>query len=332
MNTCKITSGRKSTASLAAALALALPAVAAAQAPPPPAMPAPQAQEPSRAQAVEPPRPPAPEPTRPQRASRERLLEMLRPVTPSWTESVLTPPESRAWAPALTPERMAEVLQDSELMDAIRKAPSGSQRLRTKEGVLRFNADRGELRYVNSGRAADLREPAGALPSVNDAGQLSLRTLAALGLPREQLLEPRVVTQMAGGGRAGSQDMEVRSELYRLVTVQRRFGELPVLVSDARIAVNQRGQIHRVRITWPQLSLEPKMRLVEAPNVLDRAAQVLLEHDVSANAEVRGKLGYVPRDDRDPTVVVPAVLYTVLDSPTPFMFSVPVAEPAENDD
>ena len=81
------------------------------------------------------------------------------------------------------------------------------------------------------------------LPSTDDARQLSLRTLAELGLPREQLLEPRVVTQMAGGGRAGSQDMEVKAELYRLVTVQRRLGELPVLVSDARIAVNPRSQI-----------------------------------------------------------------------------------------
>src|SRR4051812_34062592 len=109
MNTCRVKSGRKPAVSLAAALALAFPAVAAAQAPAPPAMPAPQAQEPLRAPAVEPPRP--------QRASRERLLEMLRPVTPSWTESVLTPPEARAWAPALTPQRMAEVLQDSELAD-----------------------------------------------------------------------------------------------------------------------------------------------------------------------------------------------------------------------
>jgi hypothetical protein len=304
---------------LIAALTLALSAFSVAQ-----------AQEPLRPPITAPTQPEAPETSRPQPASRERLLELLRAATPSWNERVLQIPDSRNWASELSAERVAEALEDRDLATMIRRAPR-VHLYRTRGSVLRFDPEHGELRYVNHGRAVDFRSQIGRLPSEEEARQLALRVLTALGLPREQFRDVRAATQVAGGGSSESQQMEVRSEIYRLVTIDRQLGELPVFVSSARVAVNPFGQIHRLRISWPPLSLEARMRIAETTSVLDRAVQVLLDQDVSANAEVRGRLGYVPREDRD-TTIVPAVLYTVLDPPTPVIFSVPIAEPAEGDD
>jgi hypothetical protein len=333
MITRRIRLARQSVSPLIAALALALAACLAAQAQTTREAPGPQTQEsPRQPPIATPARPEASDVARPQAASRERLLELLRAATPSWNESVLQIPDFRNWASQLSAERVAETLEDRELAAVIRRAPTGVHLYRTTGSVLRFNPERGELRYVNHGRAVDFRSEIGKLPSEEEAQQLALRALTALGLPRDQFRDLKVATQMAGGGPAGSRQMEVRSAIYRLVTVNRRLGELPVLVSGARVAVNPYGQIHRLRMNWPPLSLGKRKRVVETATVLDRAVQVLLDQDVSASAEVRGRLSYVPRDDRDTTAIVPAVHYTVLDPPTPFMFSVPVAEAAEGDD
>jgi hypothetical protein len=332
MTTCRMRIAGQPVSLVIAALALALAASSAALAQTTRDAPGPQTQEPPRRPVLDQARPEVSEAPRPQPASRERLLELLKAATPSWNESVLQIPDTRHWASQLSAERVAEALEDRELAAAIRRAPTGVHLYRTGGSVLRFNPERGQLRYVNHARAVDFRSEIGKLPSEGEAQQIALRALTALGLPRDQFPALRVATQMAGGGPAGSQQMEVRSGIYRLVTVDRRLGELPVFVSGARVAVNPYGQIHRLRISWPPLSLGPKMRLVETTNVLDRAVQVLLDQDVSASAEVRARLGYVPTDDRDTTGVVPAVHYTVLDPPTPFMFSVPVAEPAPGDD
>jgi hypothetical protein len=305
------------------AAVLAIPAASVAQPTAPPGA--------TRPQGPDRPRPPGAA-VRAEPASRERLVELLRRAMPSWDQRVLTPPESQAWAPQVTPQRIAETLEDRELADSLGRAPDNSRVFRSASAVLRFSPERGELRYVNASRAVDFLSDIGRLPAAEEAQQLALRALASLGLPRAQFLEPKVATQMAGGGRAGSQTMEVREEVYRLVTVQRRLGDLTVLDSEARVAVNPRGQIHRLRINWPQFTLAPKVRLAEPSAVLDRATQVLLNHGTSARAQIRGTLAYVPKDPRDPMVVVPAVVFAVADPPTPFMIAVPVVDPAENDD
>ncbi len=319
MTSCKTDDGRRRAsalaASLLAALALGIPAVAGAQPPP----------------RQERPRPDNPEQAREPRASRELILELVRRATPAWDQRVLDLPQTRPWAEQLKPQRIAEILEDRGLAELVERAPDGARVFRTEESVLRFHPERGELRYVNNARAVDANGDVGQLPAGEEAQQRTLRILETLGLTRDQFHAPAVTTQMAGGGPAGARDMEVRQEVYRLVTVQRRLGDVPMFASGVRAAVNPRGQMQRLRVAWSQVTLPGKVRLVDAQLVLDQAVRTILEGDVSARAEVRGALAYVPVDERDPSVVVPAVIYTVLSPPTPFMVSVPVVEPVEGE-
>ena len=216
--------------------------------------------------------------------------------------------------------------------DAFDGAPNGAQVFRTKGSVLRFRPEQGELRYESRARAVDLLNDVGELPSPEETEQVALRVLTRFGLPRDEFVNTEVVTQIAAGGSIESREVEVRREMYRLVAVSRRLGELPVFVSDVRAAVTPEGQIQRLRINWPPLSLESEMRVVAAEYVVERAVEVLVDRDTSAEAEMRARLGYLPQDEKDPTVVLPVVLFTVLDPPTPFVFAVPVVEPSEGDD
>lgn len=265
-------------------------------------------------------------------ADRDRLTKLVKQALPSWNDAVLQIPETRNWAVDLSPLRVAVLLDDRELAAAIKEAPNGAEVFRTKGSTLRFRPEQGELRYVSRARGVDPLNDVGELPSPNASEQVTLRALARFGLPREEFVDPEIATQAAAGGSIKSREVEVRSEVYRLVAVSRSLGELPVFVSDARAAVTPQGQIQRLRINWPPLSLEREMRVVEAENVVERAVEVLVDHDTSVEAQIRARLGYLPKDEKDATVVLPVVLFTVLDPPTPFVFAVPVVEPGEADD
>jgi len=266
------------------------------------------------------------------RASRELLVELIGKATPSWDQRVLTISDSQAWAPQTTPQRISDLLGDRDLVDPIGRAPDGARLFQSGNAVLRFDSKVGALRYVNRVRAVDASREVAPLIGIEEAQERALRTLSALGLPPDQLIEPRVATQMAGGGRTGSQSMEVKAELYRLVTVQRRLGDLQVLGSEARAVINPKGEIHRLSVSWPQVGLPPRSRLVNPSAVVEQAVEALLNQNTSSRAQVRGRLAYVAKDPRNPSMVVPAVVYAVIDPPTPFIVTIPVAEAEENDD
>ena len=271
-----------------------------------------------------------PAPSKP--ADRERLTQLVKQALPSWDEKVLQVPKTENWAADLTPRRVAEALEDSDLLAVIKEAPNGVEIFRTKGSVLRFDAEKGQLRYVNRARSVDATGDLGKLPENAKAEEIALGTLTSLGLPRREFVDFSVATQIAGGAPVDSREMQVKAEIYRLVTVPRRVGDLPVFVSRARAAVTPEGQIQRLRVNWPPLTLQPDMRLVEADDVVARAVDLLMDHNASEKVQLRAQLGYLPTDAKDETVVMPVVLFSVEDPPTPFMFSVPVVEPGEGDD
>ena len=271
-----------------------------------------------------------PAPSKP--ADRERLTQLVKQALPSWDEKVLQAPKTENWAADLTPRRVAEALEDSDLLAVIKEAPNGVEIFRTKGSVLRFDAEKGQLRYVNRARSVDATGDLGKLPENAKAEEIALGTLTSLGLPRREFVDFSVATQIAGGAPVDSREMQVKAEIYRLVTVPRRVGDLPVFVSRARAAVTPEGQIQRLRVNWPPLTLQPDMRLVEADDVVARAVDLLMDHNASEKVQLRAQLGYLPTDAKDETVVMPVVLFSVEDPPTPFMFSVPVVEPGEGDD
>lgn len=265
--------------------------------------------------------------------SRDEAARRLSEALPSWSEAVLRAPVTPNWAVDLRADRVAELLGDRELMAVIKRAPRGSRLFQAPGSTLRIDPQRGELRYVSRVRTVDPLEPLGALPSDERANQMVIRTLTALGLPKGELAQANVATQISSGGSVKSRAPETKAEIYRLITVPRRVGDLPVFVSDARAAITPKGELQRLRISWPALNSPRAMRLASRDTVIARAADVLIDQGISARAEIRASLAYVPTDPKGLRGYVPAVLITVLEPrPTPFLFSVPVVEPSEGDD
>ncbi|NUS99433.1 MAG: hypothetical protein HOP96_00460 [Sphingomonas sp.] len=264
--------------------------------------------------------------------SRDEIAHRLSQSLPAWSDAVLRAPQTPNWTAALRPERVAALLGDAELAAAVKSAPRGSRLFQSANSTLRIDPERGELRYVSRSRTVDPMGQVGTLPPGERASQSVVRALTALGLPRGEFAAPNAVTQISSGGSVRSQAPEVKAEIYRLVTVPRVVGGLPVFVSDARAALTSKGEVQRLRITWPVLNTPRRMQLASREAVIARAADALADHGITARAEIRASLAYVPADAKGVSGYVPAVLISVLEPPTPFIFSVPVVEPAEGDD
>jgi hypothetical protein len=279
--------------------------------------------------------PSAPSETEQVRASELGRAEIARRIEqslPKWGDEVLRAPQDVTWTAKLQPARVAELLGDRELMAVIRRAPRGAQLFQSKGSTLRIDPERGELRYVSRYRTVDPMSQVGPLPSVDRANQSVIRTLTALGLPSGEFAQAHVVSQISSGGSVRAKAPETKAEVYRLVTVPRVVGGVPVFVSDARVALTPKGEVQRLRVTWPALGVPRNMRIASREAVVERAADLLADHGVTAQAEIRTSLVYTPADPKSLRAYLPAVMFTVLESPTPFIFSVPVVEPPEGDD
>ena len=265
-------------------------------------------------------------------ADRDQLTSQVDALLPQWTEIVLQPRSARDWASATSLESIAIALADPELAAAAKRAINGSTLVRTKGSVLRFDPDRGLLSYYNAARSADFRNEIEPLQSYDRTQELTLEVLRRVGIADAEMHKPIVDTQMTGGGAAGSERLATTMEMYRLVTVGRQVGDIPVLMSSARMAVNSRGEVQRLQIRWPAFSLDRSDRLAARDEVLARAVDELLDQQASADVKLNAVLGYEERSGLGKDGYLPVVLVTATDQPSPFMFSVPVVVPAGDDE
>ncbi len=270
---------------------------------------------------------------------REAILGLVAEQTPSWNNTILRVPNTKAWATSVDPGKLAELLQDDDLANAVKRADGkvaidGRTMVQSDAVVLRVDSAAGGLRYINRKRTFSEAVADRPLPDEGVAKRMAGDFLQQIGISERQLNDPLVNTQLAIGGTISDAENKVSGEpeeVYRLVTYQRRINDLPVFGSRAQFAVNHQGQFQRARVTWPSIKLDTSDKLVSKNDVIARAADFLVDHGMKSNGEITAQLGYVPSSERS-NVFVPSVIYTMNDGPTPVVFSVPVVSPSDRDD
>jgi hypothetical protein len=97
--------------------------------------------------------------------------------------------------------------------------------------------------------------------------------------------------------------------MYRLVTVNRQIGNLPVLGSRARVAIAGSGGIQRLRVNWPPFTMPRGLRLRQYDAVAKEVVKRIMQQDPASLVGVTGsdltkfvsaKLAYAPQEMTKP--------------------------------
>lgn len=259
----------------------------------------------------------------------DEVQALVMKSLPSWDEGVLerlAGGGGQDWTREVDSTRVFEVMGDRPAR--FEKVPDQARRFETETAVVKLDRGRGRIRYLNRERAWSFDKHAStAAVAESRAHELVLRTVEKLGLPPQEMAEPRIDTQVAGGGPVGTKELQDRFEMYRIVSIPRTLGDLPVLGSGVRAAVSNEGQIQRLKVQWPALRPAAELRLLPRDQVVDRITRQILEQQPQGELEIVSFLAYAPVTTDDEEVFFgPAVVVSVYSLPTPYQLVVPVAE------
>lgn len=235
------------------------------------------------------------------RMSESQVAAEVQKALPKWDESILSATEGKRWSARIRPDAVLKALNDSPLRTP---AATNARRIVDGERVLRVIPELGEVRYVNNSLnwSPDRR---GKLVDNETALQIVNKAFDGLGMPRPEFDKPRVDTQ---GGRDASTTLPADSatfEMYRLVTVNRRIRDLPVLGSRARVAIAGSGSIQRLRVKWPPFTMRGGLRLRQRDVVAREIVGLIMKQDPVSLVGVRGSdltkfvsatLAYAPQE------------------------------------
>lgn len=264
---------------------------------------------------------------RPDESDLERRIgERVLQAMPEWRREILDARPGPDWTVDKNIQSAARAFDED--LSNLRELPADAEQVPTKSGVIRFDRDEGTLRYVNRERAWELDRHRGTRAvDVTRAQSLALDAAAKLGLPRQEFGRILVDTQMAAGAKAGSVRIEETFEMYRLVTVPRAIGNLPVYGSLFRAAVNNEGAVQRVGVAWPAFRLAPDLALLDRKAVAARAAARIVAQSPQLDADIKAQLAYAPAEgEEDDPSFAPVVVISVYAQPTPYQIVVPVAD------
>jgi hypothetical protein len=209
------------------------------------------------------------------RMSESQVAAEVQKALPKWDKSILSPANGERWSARIQADAVLKAVNGSPL-----KAPAAKNARRIVDGerVLRVTPQLGTVRYVNNSLnwSPDRTEK---LVDNETALEIANKALDGLGMPRPEFGKPRVDTQ---GGRDASNTSPADSttfEMYRLVTVNRRIRDLPVLGSRARIAIAGSGGIQRLRVNWPPFTLRKGLRLRQPDVVVREVVSLIMKQD-----------------------------------------------------
>jgi hypothetical protein len=262
-------------------------------------------------------------------ASAERSLRAtVEKVIPRWDESMLRVGDKPDWSGKMSFDRVFQAMKDTAVK--AERIPEGAERIQDESRSARVDARAGKIRYVSRPRAwsfeRDAKKPSIGADKAVAAAEEALRSL---DLPSDEQDKPETTTQIAGGAPVGAKEIQDRYEMYQVVTVRRKINQLPVYGSQARVAVNNGGEVQRAMVKWPAFRLGAGLVLRKRPAVVDEAVQQILRQSPRPDLKMQAYLAYAPRDDDDSIVrYVPAVILSVYALPTPYQLVLDVAEPS----
>jgi hypothetical protein len=166
--------------------------------------------------------------------------------------------------------------------------------------ALRLKLDLGKIAYLNPERSFE----AGKLQNNEITSEQALKTsqevLAAFGVPGSEINVKRAVVRelnVAGRGtRSTKPHDKLRAEVH--VLLPRAVSGIPVFDSEAKTAIDARGQVARLHIKWPDFQLAPDL---SAQDMLSRDEVIrLVDTEISKEnmcrslSRVRAFIAYVP--------------------------------------
>lgn len=235
------------------------------------------------------------------RMSESQVAAEVQKALPKWDQSILSATAGKPWSARIRPDAVLKAVNDSPLKTA---AAANARRIVDGDRVLRIIPELGEVRYVNNSlnwrpdRATKLVDNETALQIVNKAFE-------GLGMPRPEFDKPRVDTQAGRDASTTSPADSATFEMYRLVTVNRRIRDLPVLGSRARVAIAGSGSIQRLRVKWPPFTMREGLRLRQRDVVAREIVSLIMAQDPVSLVGVRGSdltkfvsaiLAYAPQE------------------------------------
>lgn len=260
--------------------------------------------------------------------SEKALLEMVEKSLPGWEASILNVRQRGDWIEQVSFVDIYKVMGDRP--PEVEKLPDDADRLGDKERMVAVDRERGRVRYVNRARGWNFKADADSKAVEKDkALELVVDAVRKLGISPREFGKSRVDTQVGGGAPVGETAIKDRYEMYRIVSIPRMIGELPVYGSMVRGAVSNRGQIQRFMVEWPTFRMPRSLALVSREEVARQVVKEIREQDPYVDVSVRSELVYAKfsQDDENPPFV-PAVVVSVMSKPTPYQVVVPVAKVA----
>lgn len=245
------------------------------------------------------------------RMSESQVVAEVQKALPRWDESILSATDGRRWSARIRPDAVLKAVNDSPLRTP---AATNARRVVDGERVLRVIPELGEVRYVNNSlnwrpdRPEKLVDNDTALRIVNKA-------FDGLGMPRPEFDKPRVDTQAGHDASTTSPADSATFEMYRLVTVNRRIRDLPVLGSRARVSIDGSGRVQRLRVKWPPFAMREGLRLRQREVVAREIVSLIMKQDPVSLVGVRGsdltkfvsaELAYAPQEMTRPYGRTPA--------------------------
>lgn len=256
----------------------------------------------------------------------KEIWRLVEEALPHWNAEVLKIRDREDWSKTLDFDAVFKAVGDKAI--PVEKLPHGAKRLADPEKVVRLDLARGKIRYISRARAWKFDEQATSKALEADkAREIVLKVMAELGIPRDEVVEPRVATQVAAAAPVGSETVKYEYEMYRIVTVLRTLNKLPVYGSKVRTGVSNKGQIQRLQVDWPAFRLSPNLSLRTREAVVKEVVNEIMRQRPAPDTRIQAYLAYAPRSLDDEEIwFVPAVIVSVYSPPTPYQLVIPVAQ------
>jgi len=166
--------------------------------------------------------------------------------------------------------------------------------------AMRLKLDLGKIAYLNPDRSFESNLLQDNKITEEQALKTSQEVLAAFGVPGSEINANRAVVRelmVAGRGTRSTKPHEIhRAEIH--ILLPRRVSGTPVFDSEAKTAIDARGQVARLHIKWPDFQLAPGL---SAREMLSRADVIRMvdtelskENMCKSLSEVRASIAYVP--------------------------------------
>ncbi len=255
-----------------------------------------------------------------------------------WSEDLLKVPDGVDWTKDIDLKTIIGSLGDPD-----------AEELKDEETII-IQRNLGKFDYINRARKWDYFEQMeyqafNLSLEEDDAKDMVQTAIEKLGIPKEEIAQIQVATQVGDGVPVGQTDpinllnqgectTGSTLEMYRIVDVKRLVAQLPVYNSTITAAVNDKG-VHRIKIRFPAFQLRRRLRLLQKDQVIEGLLKEITKRSPFSGMQVQAYLAYAPDNyvytEKDDTIrYVPAIIATVYwpddQGITPYQLIYPVAD------